>query len=816
MNGKDKISVIIPCYNVQKYIMRCFDSIYSQTYGFENLEVILIDDLSTDNTWSILESLQRKYPENVISLKIQKKGKCGGARNLGMDICTGKYITFVDADDYVHPDMLRVLYDRMTEDDYDVAQCGVSCFKADKPNVLEVNDLEIQRLDLDNVDNRKNLIIGLTGFTNVTAWAKLYSTKFIIEHNLRFIEDVYYEDTHFSMLCVLLAKKYCKVQSTLYYYFENTEGIIRSEISNAKIRDAKIIMDHIRQAIQSRKAELGNVIEQCYCEIQTFLLWHQYIEPYSRIETFMNRELDICKEEFLKSEPDIFNNPYVKFFSDDVVLKRMSRLRVTAKKMNNVCFLDNAIHICLGIHDKDGNYSVWAGTTMQSIVENTKAPIVFHEEVIWLYTFFTDVRTSPVTFTLKELEATMAEEDYTFSREGKTCRYQFKESGRFYTCYMVDDTSDLVHRVEIVSNGCLIRKDFYTYCRTFSEYYAPLDGKAHLYGRTFFNEDGSVCYEEVIEDDSTFYRIGAQVLYTKADLVGYMVKRLNLTADDVVIIDRTTGIGQAILENCGPARVGIVVHADHFSEGGTDDDYILWNNYYEYSFSQTEHIDFYITATDAQNELMRQQFKKYCGKEPLVVTIPVGSLDELKYPDEPRKRHSLITASRLATEKHCDWLVEAVVKAKESVPDISLDIYGKGGDEAKLKGLIGRLGCADYVHLMGQQKLDDVYKHYDAYVAASQSEGFGLTLMEAIGSGLPIVGFDVRYGNQTFIDDGQNGYKIPITDEMDQKEKIKLLSERIVRMFTEDDMDAFSGHSYEKAKEYLTKEVVHRWIELLK
>lgn len=284
----------------------------------------------------------------------------------------------------------------------------------------------------------------------------------------------------------------------------------------------------------------------------------------------------------------------------------------------------------------------------------------------------------------------------------------------------------------------------------------------------------------------------------------------------MVIIDRTTGIGQAILENCGPARVGIVVHADHFSEGGTDDDYILWNNYYEYSFSQTKHIDFYITATDAQNELMRQQFKKYCGKEPHVVTIPVGSLDELKYPDEPRKRHSLITASRLATEKHCDWLVEAVVKAKESVPDISLDIYGKGGDEAKLKGLIGRLGCADYVHLMGQQKLDDVYKHYDAYVAASQSEGFGLTLMEAIGSGLPIVGFDVRYGNQTFIDDGQNGYKIPITDEMDQKEKIKLLSERIVRMFTEDDMDAFSAHSYEKAKEYLTKEVVHRWIELLK
>ena len=84
---------------------------------------------------------------------------------------------------------------------------------------------EIQRLDLENIDNRKNLIIGLTGFTNVTAWAKLYSTRFIREHNLRFVEDVYYEDTHFSMLCVLLAKKYCKVQSTLYYYFENTGAL---------------------------------------------------------------------------------------------------------------------------------------------------------------------------------------------------------------------------------------------------------------------------------------------------------------------------------------------------------------------------------------------------------------------------------------------------------------------------------------------------------------------------------------------------------------------------------------------------------------
>ena len=437
------------------------------------------------------------------------------------------------------------------------------------------------------------------------------------------------------------------------------------------------------------------------------------------------------------------------------------------------------------------------------------------EEIIWLYTFFTDTKTSPVTFALCDLEQTFAEKDYRFQREGKVCKYFFEGDGNFYTAYMVDETSDLVHRVEIVRNHCLIRKDYYTYCKIYSEYYAPLNGSAHMYGRTFFNEDGSLVYEELNDDDQVMYKFSNKVIYSKADLVGYMVQCLKLTEDDVVIIDRTTGIGQAILENCGKARVGSIVHADHFSEGSTDDNNILWNNYYEYVFSHTEQIDFFITATDAQNQLMREQFLKYCGKEPNIVTIPVGSLDELKYPFEPRKKHSLITASRLAAEKHCDWLIEAVVKAREKMKDVSLDIYGYGAEEGKLRGLIEKYQCQDYVRLMGQQKLDDLYMQYEAYVSASQSEGFGLTLMEAIGSGLPIIGFDVRYGNQTFIDSGKNGYKIPITDGMDQKEKIQLLADALVKMFTEDDMEQFSKYSYQKALHYLTKEVVKRWIDLL-
>ena len=436
-------------------------------------------------------------------------------------------------------------------------------------------------------------------------------------------------------------------------------------------------------------------------------------------------------------------------------------------------------------------------------------------EIIWLYMFFSDCKIAPVSYTLGKLESTFSNQNYTFSRDGKIAKYVFSGTNNFYTVYMVDETSDLVHRVEMVSNGCLIRKDYYTYCRIYSEYYAPLDNQAHLYQRRFFNEDGTVAYEEITDNDVVMYQFPDRLICSKEELVGYMVQRLNLTGEDVVIIDRTTGIGQAIMENAGPAKIGIVIHADHFSEGGTDERNILWNNYYEYAFSQHKHVAFYITATDDQNRLLREQFETYLHVTPKVVTIPVGSLPELKYPEGERKKHSLITASRLASEKHVDWIIDAVVAARKKVPDLTLDIYGKGVEEDKLKGLISRQKCGDYVRLCGQQNLDEVYKNYDAYLSGSTSEGFGLTLMEAIGSGLPIIGFDVRYGNQNFIDEGQNGYKIPVHDKMDSKERVEKLAECVVRMFTEDDMEEFHRHSYEKAKKYLTIEVEKGWMNVL-
>ncbi len=452
----------------------------------------------------------------------------------------------------------------------------------------------------------------------------------------------------------------------------------------------------------------------------------------------------------------------------------------------------------------------------QDNIEHLTANMGFKDEqIIWLYTFFTDQKIEPCSYSLQQLLESIPDTDYTLSRNGKSCQIKFGDGNDFYTVYMVDETTDLVHRVEMVRRGFLIRKDYFTSCRVFSEYYAPLDGKAHLYERRFFNRDGSVAYEEVIDDEDAMYKLPGAVPCSKEGLVAQMVRAMDIKPEDTVIIDRTTGIGASILHNLNGPRVGIVIHADHFSENNTDEDYILWNNYYEFAFSQHKFIDFYITATEAQNRLFTQQMQDYVGVTPQVYSIPVGNLTELKRTTSPRRAHSMVTASRLAPEKHLDWLVRACVKAHEQVPDISLDICGKGGAEKDLKKLIADNEAEGYIRLLGQQNMEELYLNYEVYASASTSEGFGLTLMEAVGSGLPIIGFDVRYGNPTFIRHEENGYLIPLEDEMEIEDKIDALAQAMIRIFTQADMASFEATAYDVAANFLYTEVDKKWQQLL-
>ncbi|MCS4487338.1 accessory Sec system glycosyltransferase GtfA [Staphylococcus americanisciuri] len=449
---------------------------------------------------------------------------------------------------------------------------------------------------------------------------------------------------------------------------------------------------------------------------------------------------------------------------------------------------------------------------IQTLTEN----IGFQDdEVIWLYQYFTDIPIAPTTYTVSDIIESVAEPIVEVIDEGKVRRLFLNDKQDFITCYLKNEGSEIVDRAEFVVNGMLVRKDYYSYVRTYSEYYAPKDNAAKLYMRHFYNEDGSVAYTEHIDGETNLYAFPDQKFYSREAFVAYFIQQLNILAEDIIILDRATDVGQAILQNAGEGKIGVVVHAEHFSEHAMDEYHILWNNYYEYQFENHKEIDFFITATDRQNEILTAQFRKYYDATPRIVTIPVGSVHELKHPKTQRRPYAMISASRLATEKHVDWLVRAAIIAKRSVPELQFDIYGEGGQKEVLQNLIDQHQAHDYIHLKGHVNLDDVYVDYQLFVSASTSEGFGLTLLEAVGSGLGMIGFDVNYGNPTFIRDQKNGYLIPIdVKEESTNTIVERYARQIVQFFNQGPKQPHRM-SYELARPYLTPDIQQKWQDLI-
>ncbi|MEY8371420.1 accessory Sec system glycosyltransferase GtfA [Aerococcaceae bacterium 50-4] len=455
---------------------------------------------------------------------------------------------------------------------------------------------------------------------------------------------------------------------------------------------------------------------------------------------------------------------------------------------------------------------LFTGENIQHLSKN----IGFNDkDIIWLYQFFSDIPIAETTYTISDFKHGLKQTVIKEERDGKIYRWFLSGDKNYFTGYLTNDEDDYLQRVEFVQNGILIRKDYYSFTRIFSEYFLPYQQQATVYQRRFFNEDGTTALEEIVDGKSSIFLVNNKIFYSKEKFIGYFISQLNLKAQDIVIVDRATGIAQAVLDNKGSAKVGTVVHAEHFNEPTSTDKHISWNNYYEYQFTNRHAMDFFITATKAQKNLIERHFDREDGSKSNIFAIPVGALETLKKPDSDRKPYSIITASRLAEEKHIDWLIQAIIDLKPIYPKITLDIYGEGGSKQKLKQLIEEGNASDYIKLKGHANLKNIYQKYELYLSASTSEGFGLTLMEAVGSGLPIIGFDVRYGNMTFIRNDENGFLLPFEDISNKQHYIRQLTDTLNHFF-QTDIEKAHEISYQVAEEFLEKHVQAKWENLVK
>lgn len=213
-----EISIIVPVYQVEKYIKECIDSILAQT--FTDFELILVDDGSKDNSGKICDEYAVK--DSRIRVLHKENGGAAVARNSGMDKATANYFTFIDGDDYIVPTMLECLYKKISEEDADIAACNYRyVFENGEKDYSTENKAEILsgKEIFYNRKNERNY-----GFWTVV-WNKLYKAETF--KNVRFRCGKYYEDEFWANDIFQMNIKVVTVSDCLYYYRQHSASTMR-------------------------------------------------------------------------------------------------------------------------------------------------------------------------------------------------------------------------------------------------------------------------------------------------------------------------------------------------------------------------------------------------------------------------------------------------------------------------------------------------------------------------------------------------------------------------------------------------------------
>lgn len=221
----EKISIIVPCYNVATLVPRCINSLLNQTIGLENLEIILVNDASTDTTLEVLLEYEKQYPNNIIVINLEENVRQGGARNIGMQYATAEYIGFVDSDDWVEPNMYERLYMKSIAYDCDIVSCRYT--RDTDKGIVEVNKGERDSfIIIDDVNRRKQALrIDFGG----GICCKLYKKIFILDNELTFPEKLCYEDNYWNGLERLYVKRFYLLEECLYHYYINLNSTITTK-----------------------------------------------------------------------------------------------------------------------------------------------------------------------------------------------------------------------------------------------------------------------------------------------------------------------------------------------------------------------------------------------------------------------------------------------------------------------------------------------------------------------------------------------------------------------------------------------------------
>ena len=288
------VSIIIPIYNVEKYVAECLNSVISQTYDHSKIECIIINDCTPDRSMDIVNEIVGKYKSegggmSITVLSHKQNRGLSASRNTGMKEATGEFIYFVDSDDYLHADALKTLMDyhlSMPEADLIIGNnyneyLMSNCYDIDKAKT-------IVKMDYLYKGNRKKIQV----------WNNLIKHSLLTENSIEFVDGIYFEDTIFNYQLYPLVKTAIIIPEVTYFYRKNPNGIIlatRNEKVAKTIKDYLYIFRFFIEHLQD-PVYVGRSIATIDIAINCFDFFKNNIQRIEHPDIFQKQYDVLCKQ----------------------------------------------------------------------------------------------------------------------------------------------------------------------------------------------------------------------------------------------------------------------------------------------------------------------------------------------------------------------------------------------------------------------------------------------------------------------------------------------------------------------------------------
>lgn len=221
-----KVSVIVPIYNVEKYLEKCINSLLSQT--LEDIQIILVNDGSKDNSGNIAKECEKNNKNRIIYVE-KENGGLSDARNYGLKYATGDFIAFLDSDDYIEKNAYEEMHNKAIEENADYVECD---FIWEFPNKIRVDKQYPYK-------NKKEML----SFVRVVAWNKLIKRQLITDNNLEFPKGLRYEDVEFTYKLIPFINKFAYVDKPFIHYVQR-EGSI-ANVQNERTAEIFTVLDNV-------------------------------------------------------------------------------------------------------------------------------------------------------------------------------------------------------------------------------------------------------------------------------------------------------------------------------------------------------------------------------------------------------------------------------------------------------------------------------------------------------------------------------------------------------------------------------------------